>query len=130
LELLENGHGELDAEDLRLCRDTAHRPAPFLDDPGEAQPLHGDAHPGNLPASRDGLPWIDFEDVCRGPVEWDLATVMDVAAVGRLHRPDHERLARCTERALQVALALAVFSDEFGDREGWFPAIQSMLEML
>ena len=34
-----------------------------------AQPLHGDAHPGNLLA---GPVWCDFEDTCRGPVAWDL----------------------------------------------------------
>jgi len=37
-----------------------------------AQPLHGDAHPGNLLA---GPVWCDFEDTCRGPVAWDLASL-------------------------------------------------------
>ena len=100
--------------------------------PGEgAQPLHGDAHPGNLIATRGDLVWIDFEDVCLGPVEWDLATIMDVDAVAMHHRPDPEVLARCTElRALQVALALIVFRDDFGDMEGWDASIRGMLDML
>jgi thiamine kinase-like enzyme len=45
---------------------------------GEVRPLHGASHPGNLVAVRGGgIVWIDFEDVCLGPVEWDLATIMD-----------------------------------------------------
>lgn len=38
--------------------------------------LHGDAHRGNL--HRDGSGawrWIDLEESCRGPVEWDLAVL-------------------------------------------------------
>jgi hypothetical protein len=40
---------------------------------GPAQVLHGDAHPGNLLATRDGWLWTDLEDTCSGPVAWDLA---------------------------------------------------------
>ena len=40
---------------------------------GDAVPLHGDAHPGNLLHTPDGPLWTDFEDAWRGPVEWDLA---------------------------------------------------------
>ncbi|MFT4172380.1 MAG: phosphotransferase [Rhodocyclaceae bacterium] len=37
------------------------------------QALHGDAQGPNLLRTRDGrLLWNDFEDACRGPVEWDL----------------------------------------------------------
>jgi Ser/Thr protein kinase RdoA (MazF antagonist) len=43
--------------------------------PGVEQPLHGDAHPGNLLAGPAGWLWGDFEDACHGPVEWDLAVV-------------------------------------------------------
>lgn len=39
--------------------------------PGRA--LHGDAHPGNLLATPNGLVWNDFEDTWRGPLAWDLA---------------------------------------------------------
>ena len=90
--------------------------------------------PGRTPtasdcSARDGrLVWIDFEDVCLGPSEWDLATMMDEAAVARYHDPDPEVLARCTElRALQVALALIEFRDDFGDMEGWDESIRGML---
>jgi Phosphotransferase enzyme family len=43
-------------------------------DADDAQPLHGDASPGNLIASSDGWLWSDFEEACRGPVAWDLAS--------------------------------------------------------
>jgi hypothetical protein len=35
--------------------------------------LHGEPHLGNVLASRDGPRWIDLEDVCVGPLEWDVA---------------------------------------------------------
>lgn len=40
------------------------------------QPLHGDAHPGNLMNTTLGLLWTDWEDTFLGPVEWDLASVI------------------------------------------------------
>jgi phosphotransferase family enzyme len=38
-----------------------------------AQPLHGDAHVSNVLAPDR---WLDFEDTCAGPVEWDLACLV------------------------------------------------------
>lgn len=38
------------------------------------RPLHGDAHTGNMLMTQAGPRWMDFEDVCVGPVEWDLAS--------------------------------------------------------
>lgn len=40
------------------------------------QPLHGDAHPGNIMTTTRGLLWTDWEDAFSGPVEWDLASVI------------------------------------------------------
>lgn len=40
------------------------------------QALHGDAHPGNLLPTTDGLLWTDWEDTFHGPVEWDLASII------------------------------------------------------
>lgn len=37
------------------------------------QPLHGDMSVSNLLRTEHGLLWNDLEDVCTGPVEWDLA---------------------------------------------------------
>ena len=42
------------------------------------RPIHGDAHLGNVLGPRL---WGDWEDVCRGPVEWDVATLQ---AAGRV----------------------------------------------
>ena len=37
-----------------------------------AQALHGDASIGNLLRTESGLLWNDLEDVCAGPVAWDI----------------------------------------------------------
>lgn len=37
------------------------------------QPIHGDASMGNLLRTNHGLIWNDLEDVCVGPVHWDIA---------------------------------------------------------
>lgn len=44
-----------------------------------AQAIHGDASMGNLLRTDRGLIWNDLEDVCVGPVEWDVAGVIDAA---------------------------------------------------
>ena len=134
LELLHRAGGDvLAAADADRVRAAAERLRPLWERPGvDGRPLHGDAHPGNLIATRDGgLVWVDFEDVCLGPVEWDLASMMDDEAVAANHRPDPELMARCTElRALQVALCLVAFHDEFGDLEGWDEGIRYTLDRL
>jgi hypothetical protein len=48
-----------------------------------AQPIHGDASVRNLLRTDTGLLWNDLEDVCFGPVHWDVAgLVADVRAYG------------------------------------------------
>ena len=37
------------------------------------QPIHGDAHQRNCLLTAAGPLWADLENVCRGPVEYDLA---------------------------------------------------------
>jgi hypothetical protein len=41
--------------------------------PAGGRALHGDAHPGNVLVTSEGMVWNDFEDTWRGPLEWDLA---------------------------------------------------------
>jgi hypothetical protein len=48
-----------------------HALAPF-----PMQPLHGDAHEGNLLPTTRGLLWTDWEDTFLGPIEWDLASII------------------------------------------------------
>ncbi|RYD66124.1 MAG: aminoglycoside phosphotransferase family protein [Verrucomicrobiaceae bacterium] len=63
------------------------------------QPLHGDAHFGNLMNTTDGLLWTDWEDTFAGPVEWDLASIIWNA---RLLDEDHDTADRLL-KAYQAA---------------------------
>ncbi len=56
-------------------------------DPLPHQPLHGDAHSGNLLNTTVGLRWTDWEDAFSGPVEWDLASIIWNA---RILEEDHD----------------------------------------
>ena len=81
------------------------------------RPLHGDAHVGNVLNTSAGPKWVDFEDVCAGPVEWDLASRTITAEIldaypGEL---DRERLEECRDlRSLQILAAL--LADDVPDR--------------
>jgi Phosphotransferase enzyme family len=44
-----------------------------------AQALHGDASMGNLLRTESGLVWNDLEDVCAGPVAWDICGLVTSA---------------------------------------------------
>jgi len=50
-----------------------------FDSPQPAQALHGDVGIGNLLRTDSGLLWNDLEDVCRGPVAWDVAGLVESA---------------------------------------------------
>jgi hypothetical protein len=75
----------------RLLRPTAEVSAQTIESLGErlgalddfvfraslpTQALHGDASITNLPRTPHGLTWNDFEDTFRGPVHWDLASLV------------------------------------------------------
>ncbi len=68
------------------------------------QLLHGEPHPGNALATRDGVLFIDLETCCRGPVEFDLAHAPE--EVGE-HYPgvDNRLLREC--RILVLAMIAA-----------------------
>ncbi|MFL1380352.1 MULTISPECIES: phosphotransferase [unclassified Nocardiopsis] len=78
------------------------------------QLLHGEPHPGNLLATRDGPLFIDLETCCRGPVEFDLAHAPDEVAA---HYPgiDHDLLRACR------TLVLAMVTTWRWDRDDRFP---------
>ena len=78
------------------------------------QLLHGEPHPGNVLATRNGLLFVDFETCCRGPVEFDLAHAP--ADVGE-HYPgiDRDLLRRCR------ILVLAMVTTWRWDRDDLFP---------
>ncbi|WP_167736050.1 aminoglycoside phosphotransferase family protein [Nocardioides sp. 503] len=75
------------------------------------RPLHGDAHTGNVLVTPAGPRWTDFEDVCVGPVEWDLAslTLADDAINAYPGTLDQGRLEDCRDlRRLQILSGLLV----------------------
>ena len=87
------------------------------------QLLHGEPHPGNVLGTRHGPVFIDFETVCRGPVEFDLAHVPE--AVGE-HYPgaDRELLALCRQLVLAMIAAWRwEAGDQFPDRQYWRQAL-------
>jgi aminoglycoside phosphotransferase (APT) family kinase protein len=60
--------------DRELLRSALRRLRRVIDERGAAeQLLHGEPHPGNVLATKNGLLFIDLETCCRGPVEFDLA---------------------------------------------------------
>jgi Ser/Thr protein kinase RdoA (MazF antagonist) len=42
---------------------------------GTWQPLHGDAHLGNVLVAESGAVWMDVEAACLGPIEWDVVNL-------------------------------------------------------
>jgi aminoglycoside phosphotransferase (APT) family kinase protein len=66
---------------------------------GAEQLLHGEPHPGNVLATKNGLMFIDFETCCRGPVEFDLAHAPEEVSE---HYPgvDQDLLRECRIRVL------------------------------
>jgi Ser/Thr protein kinase RdoA (MazF antagonist) len=60
--------------DRELLGGTLRDLSRVISDRGPAeQLLHGEPHPGNVLATKNGLLFIDLETCCRGPVEFDLA---------------------------------------------------------
>jgi Ser/Thr protein kinase RdoA (MazF antagonist) len=60
--------------DRELLGGTLRDLSRVIGDRGSAeQLLHGEPHPGNVLATKDGPLFIDLETCCRGPVEFDLA---------------------------------------------------------
>ncbi|WP_410601572.1 phosphotransferase enzyme family protein [Amycolatopsis sp. lyj-90] len=80
-------------------------------------PIHGDAHPGNVMRSTDGIPYlIDFEDFAYGPREWD-AAVLSVR---------HEALGWASDAEYQS------YADAYGfDPIDWpgFPVVRAAREL-
>jgi aminoglycoside phosphotransferase (APT) family kinase protein len=68
VEALAFGGGELEA--FRRGAEAARRVVDRIDAP--LQPIHGDAHHGNLLRTASGALWGDFENACLGPRELDL----------------------------------------------------------
>ena len=75
----EGAVGERDGEALRRAGAEAVARIERLGLP--LQPVHGDAHLGNVIATAGGPLWNDWEDTFLGPVGWDLGCLRASAAV-------------------------------------------------
>lgn len=86
---------ELGDADRELLRDALRSAVRAIRERGDGeQLLHGEPHPGNVLATRNGPVFIDLETCCRGPVELDLAHAPEEVAA---HYPgvDEELLRAC-----------------------------------
>ena len=74
------------------------------------RPVHGDSPFHNLVPTPDGLLAADFEDLTRGPVEWDLTFAGDatVAAYEAVAGPVDRRLLAVMEMARHLQLVAAL----------------------
>lgn len=70
----------LSSVDIESLRASLYELTPRVFDSSQpAQALHGDAGIGNLLRTDKGLLWNDLEDVCTGPVAWDVAGLVGSA---------------------------------------------------
>jgi hypothetical protein len=111
--------------DRELLRSTLERATRSIGDRMLAeQLLHGEPHPGNLLATKDGLLFVDLETCCRGPIEFDLAHVPGEVSE-RYRGADQEMLDEC--RILMLAMVAAWR----WDRDDEFPSGHQMgIELL
>lgn len=83
------------------------------------QLLHGEPHPGNVLGTEHGLVFVDFETICRGPVEFDLAHVPE-AVCDHYPGTNQELLDICRQLVLAMVAAWRwEVGDEFPNRKQW-----------
>jgi Ser/Thr protein kinase RdoA (MazF antagonist) len=70
---------EVPAADREMCARAGRLVAALLDEAGGHTCLHSEPHDGNVVWTSRGPALIDFEAVCVGPLEWDLAYLPDTA---------------------------------------------------
>ena len=96
---------ELPDADRELLRDALRSLRRAISERDRAeQLLHGEPHPGNVLATKNGLLFVDLETCCRGPVEFDLAHAPEEVSE---HYPgvDQDVLGEC--RILVLAMITA-----------------------
>ncbi len=67
--------GLINSSDILMLRSVTARSISILMQ-FPLQPIHGDAHFGNVLNTTRGVLWTDWEDVFLGPIEWDLASLV------------------------------------------------------
>ncbi len=111
---------ELAAADRVFLGDRLNALRRAIEDRGAVeQLLHGEPHPGNLLSTVDGPLFVDFETICRGPVEFDLAHVPEAVCD---HYPgvDAVLLDECRQLVLAMVGAWRwQLGDQFPDRRRW-----------
>jgi Phosphotransferase enzyme family len=101
--------------DRELLNNTLRSLRRAIGDRGAAeQLLHGEPHPGNVLATRNGLLFVDLETCCRGPVEFDLAHVPEEVSE-RYPGADQDLLRDCR------ILVLAMITTWRWDRDDELP---------
>lgn len=78
----------LAAADRTLAAGAHRRLAPLVRSLGQATALHAEPHEDNILWTERGPLLIDFEAVCRGPAEWDLAYLPPAALASFPERND------------------------------------------
>jgi hypothetical protein len=85
---LRPGAGGLSTQQRDALRGELHALTPTVfAGPLPAQAIHGDASLTNLLPVAGGLLWNDLEDVCAGPVHWDVAGLVEEVRVRGLGEP-------------------------------------------
>jgi hypothetical protein len=111
---------ELTEPDRVLLGGTLRSLRQKIDNYGAAeQLLHGEPHPGNVLGTKNGPLFIDFETVCSGPVEFDLAHLPEAVCE---HYPNvnRELLDDCRQLVLAMVAAWRWrLGDEFPNRRRW-----------
>lgn len=93
-------HGALPVDEATFLLDLRDRLEPRLAAYADrAVPLHGDAHAGNLLVGPNGPVWIDFEETCSGPPEWDFTCLHQQEVGGWEALDELGRLLRVTRLA-------------------------------
>ena len=120
-EILEQliGQNLIDRTDIVMLRSVSARSMTTLMQ-FPLQPIHGDAHFGNVLNTTQGVLWTDWEDVFFGPIEWDLASLVESSWVfgteaGRSEMAlmgygnyDAAALSACVEARTLVALVWSI----------------------
>jgi aminoglycoside phosphotransferase (APT) family kinase protein len=100
--------------DRQLLGETLRRRRRAIGARGGEQLLHGEPHPGNVLATKNGPVFVDLETCCRGPVEFDLAHAPEDVG-GHYRGLDPEVLRDCR------ILVLAMITTWRWDRDDQLP---------
>jgi hypothetical protein len=85
----------------------------------DEQLLHGEPHPGNVLSTTTGPLFIDFETMCNGPIEFDLAYAPETVCE-HYPRVNQQLLDDCRQLLLAMVAAWRWrLGDEFPERRRW-----------